>query len=439
MLHNKKYILWFFLIGMMCLQVEQTQANVFYDDEGQFTLEGRAFLGAAAIAVIAASYKGYRFLYSEKNLTTETKIVERKNKKFDAQSLICMILALEVMAITAIDGCAEHFIRRPMRKKKIADILAEQELLKHETELEWKSRKSIESGDILSEQQAIELVYIKLRDIQRADSVKIPLIARITIGFSYEKLVDFINEAVLLAIKNDDGVLDMSHINMIKANFDTGPQYEKFHCQYETACHEAGHAVVVVDKLSNLFALDSVTIVPRKNNLSYKKDNVAGFASFTPLSNYRFNKTTEDDVKNVIMMYFAGGVAEQVSELPAPLKKEDQTQGSLSDFESRFGVQSDLKEARKFAMLLAEMRCSSWNKNKCQEEYLLEGYKKTFAYITSKKSEVEKVAQLLMEESTIPGKEVYRVLGKPEPLYDFERDEHKRKKLEFFTSVAQRS
>lgn len=67
------------------------------------------------------------------------------------------------------------------------------------------------------------------------------------------------------------------------------------------------------------------------------------------------------------------------------------------------------------------------------QKNIKEGYRKTFAYISSKKAEVEKVAKLVMDEKTIDGQEVYKAIGKPQPLYSFEREEQERLQQEKFS------
>ena len=54
---------------------------------------------------------------------------------------------------------------------------------------------------------------------------------------------------------------------------------------------------------------------------------------------------------------------------------------------------------------------------------LLNVMEKTFEFITTEKENVKKVARLLKSKGTVQGSEIYKLLDKPEPKYDFELDE----------------
>jgi hypothetical protein len=368
MIQNKKYMLWSLIVGMICIPGEQARADFFHDDNGKFTREGYTFSAAASVAVVAGCYATYHYFYPPK----KDELLDNKSceAKIDVTSLITMVLALEVMAIMAADGGVDEYLRRPIRKKNREDDVLVQELLDPANELAWRIREGLSSYSDLTEQQKIELLKTKLKQIKTSDLLKIPLIARMTRDHSYDKMIKLVNEAGTLAIRKGNRIMDITHINMIFNNYNLGVQDKKIlrnrNETRKTAFHEAGHAVVGAS-LSNKQIVHEVTIVPRRDQRSgifgrysnpFENRWIGGFSRSIPISKDILDTSTwtEDDLMREMQFFLAGGVSEQVAGLPYPLKGDAQKNGSLSDFLSRPGVADDVLKANGAALLIIQLR-----------------------------------------------------------------------------------
>ena len=101
-------------------------------------------------------------------------------------------------------------------------------------------------------------------------SVNLKTIARATVGFTGADLSNLLNEAAILAARDNRPVLNMDDLNEAMMKITAGPE-KKSRVQNrkdlkETAIHEAGHAVAMYH-LPTQDAVRHITIVPRGNSL----------------------------------------------------------------------------------------------------------------------------------------------------------------------------
>jgi len=101
-------------------------------------------------------------------------------------------------------------------------------------------------------------------------SVNLKTIARATVGFTGADLSNLLNEAAILAARNNRPVLNMDDLNEAMMKITAGPE-KKSRVQNrkdlkETAIHEAGHAVAMYH-LPTQDSVRHITIVPRGNSL----------------------------------------------------------------------------------------------------------------------------------------------------------------------------
>ena len=115
-----------------------------------------------------------------------------------------------------------------------------------------------------------EILKVHARSKKLDASVNLKTIARATVGFTGADLSNLLNEAAIMAARNNRPVLNMDDLNDAMMKIMAGPE-KKSRVQNrkdlkETANHEAGHAVAMY----NLPTQDSVrhiTIIPRGNSL----------------------------------------------------------------------------------------------------------------------------------------------------------------------------
>ena len=101
-------------------------------------------------------------------------------------------------------------------------------------------------------------------------SVNLKTIARATAGFTGADLSNLLNEAAIMAARNNRPVLNMDDLNDAMMKIMAGPE-KKSRVQNrkdlkETAIHEAGHAVAMY-RLPTQDEVRHITIIPRGNSL----------------------------------------------------------------------------------------------------------------------------------------------------------------------------
>ena len=116
--------------------------------------------------------------------------------------------------------------------------------------------------------EAILKVHAKGKRLD--DSVNLKTIARATVGFTGADLSNLLNEAAIMAAREDRPVLNMTDLNEAMMKITAGPA-KKSRVQTrkdlkETAIHEAGHAVAMY-LLPTQDEVRHITIIPRGQSL----------------------------------------------------------------------------------------------------------------------------------------------------------------------------
>lgn len=110
------------------------------------------------------------------------------------------------------------------------------------------------------------ILKVHSRKTPMADNVDLEVIAQGTPGFSGADLQNLVNEASLLAAREDCDIVSMMHFEQAKDKILMGPARRSMIMPEDekrnTAYHEAGHALVGL-KLKNHDALHKISIVPR--------------------------------------------------------------------------------------------------------------------------------------------------------------------------------
>ncbi|MCL2559517.1 MAG: ATP-dependent zinc metalloprotease FtsH [Turicibacter sp.] len=151
-----------------------------------------------------------------------------------------------------------------------------------------------------------EILKIHARNKKLAPSVTLADVARRTPGFSGADIENLLNEAALLAARDNRKQIEMPDIDEASDRVLMGPAKKSkvFSAQERKtiAYHEAGHAVVGL-KLENSEVVQKVTIIPR--------GEAGGYALLLP-EEEKFLKTKQDMI-NSIMVYLGGRVAEELT------------------------------------------------------------------------------------------------------------------------------
>ena len=115
-----------------------------------------------------------------------------------------------------------------------------------------------------------DILKVHARGKRLDASVNLKTIARATVGFTGADLSNLLNEAAIMAARNDRPVLNMDDLNEAMMKIMAGPE-KKSRVQNrkdlrETAIHEAGHAIAMY-RLPTQDSVRHITIIPRGNSL----------------------------------------------------------------------------------------------------------------------------------------------------------------------------
>ena len=114
------------------------------------------------------------------------------------------------------------------------------------------------------------ILKVHAKDKRLDDTVDLKLLARSTVGFTGADLSNLLNEAAILAAREDRKMLGMEDLNNAMMKIMAGPE-KRSHLKNrkdlkETAIHEAGHAIAMY-RLPTQDRVLHVTIIPRGRSL----------------------------------------------------------------------------------------------------------------------------------------------------------------------------
>ncbi len=115
-----------------------------------------------------------------------------------------------------------------------------------------------------------EVLKVHAKNKRLDDSVDLKLVARTTAGFTGADLANLLNEAAIMAARENQPALSMEHINDAMMKIMAGPEKRSRVLTRkdlkETAIHEAGHAIAMYHLPTQEQVLQ-ITIVPRGSSL----------------------------------------------------------------------------------------------------------------------------------------------------------------------------
>jgi len=266
------------------------------------------------------------------------------------------------------------------------------------------------------------ILKVHVRKVKLADEVELRRIARGTPGFSGADLANLINEAALLAARQNKNAVEMSDLEEARDKVAFGRERRSRTLSPEerkiTAYHEAGHAVVL-DRIEECEPLHKVTIVPR---------GVAMLGATMQLPKHDKYMQQKRELLGQITGLLAGRVSEE-------LFFDDVTTGAANDFKNAtrlahamvcdlgmsdtmgnltYGAREDsvflgkelgeIGRYREFSEQTAHEIDSEVRRivDECRE--------RARAILTEHKDKVEAVAEALLEYEVLEGKEVTQII-----------------------------
>ncbi|RID84471.1 ATP-dependent metallopeptidase FtsH/Yme1/Tma family protein [Peribacillus asahii] len=169
-----------------------------------------------------------------------------------------------------------------------------------------------------------EVLKVHARNKPLADSVDLKAIAQRTPGFSGADLENLLNEAALVAARQNKKTIDMSDLDEASDRVIAGPAKKTRVISKKerniVAWHEAGHTIIGL-VLDDAEVVHKVTIVPR--------GQAGGYAVMLPKEDRFF--MTEPELKDKIVGLLGGRVAEEITFGEA-------STGAHNDFQRATGI-----------------------------------------------------------------------------------------------------
>jgi cell division protease FtsH len=248
----------------------------------------------------------------------------------------------------------------------------------------------------------IEL-YLKKRN---AAGVNIDEIADMTVYFSGAMIENLINEAAILAVRENADRIKDKHLKKAYLELLAGTEKKDYDNKLHktvTSYHEAGHAFVSKYLLPE-HKIIRVSVIPTSKG-------AGGYTLSTPSSE---ELLTKKKIRNHLSVLMAGRVAEEIF-----FGKESITVGAQNDIEKATSLAIDY--VSKYAMndgifinyeiLSDKLRIPLTSVEDSVKNLMKEVYEEVFKIIENNKNKVEKIAQTLINKEVIHQEELERLLS----------------------------
>jgi cell division protease FtsH len=262
------------------------------------------------------------------------------------------------------------------------------------------------------------ILKVHAKNVKLDPTVDLAVIARGTPGYSGAELANLLNEAALLAARTNKKAIGMPELEEARDKVRWGRERRSLAMTDEekrsTAWHEAGHALVNV-LLEHTHPLHKVTIIPRGQAL--------GSTMFLPKQDILSHRRKE--MLDQISTTMAGRIAEE-------LYTKDISTGAAGDIQQatqmaramvcQFGMSDKLGmvqygDNNEYVFLGREMIRSKDYSERIAEEIdaevkriIDEGYEKARSLIESHRTNLEMLAQKLLEYETLDGAQVEEIV-----------------------------
>jgi cell division protease FtsH len=273
--------------------------------------------------------------------------------------------------------------------------------------------------DLPTMHERMQILDIHTRNKPLADDVVLEKLARGTPGFSGADLANILNEAALLAARQNKEQIDMDDINNARDKVIMGLERENLSLterEYQLlAYHEAGHAVVSACR-PTADPIHKVTIVPRGRAMGVTQ-------SLPERDRYLYNKDYMTDRLAVMM---GGRAAEQLvlntatSGAENDLKQATQLARKMVvdwGMSERVGLMSLGSENEQVFLGEDMMQTKHYSETTAREideavrEFLNEAYALARQTLIENREGMERLVEMLLEKEVVDGHEVMEALG----------------------------
>ncbi len=265
------------------------------------------------------------------------------------------------------------------------------------------------------------ILKVHVRKVPLADDVDLEILARGTPGMSGADIANMVNEAALLAAKDNKEQVEMEDFEQAKDKVFLGPERKsrviKEDTRRMTAYHEAGH-VIVGSYLSETDELHKVTIIPRRFT--------GGVTFFLP-DDDRMHYQSREYLIDQITMSMGGRVAEEVvlKRIGSGAQSDIKTATSIAHkMVTRWGMSEKLgpitygtHEDQIFLgkELMTRKDYSEKTAREIDEEVkviITECHERATRIITEHEDELHRVAEALLERESLDAEDIKILLNK---------------------------
>ena len=295
--------------------------------------------------------------------------------------------------------------------------------------------------------EAILRVHTKRTPL--SPDVDLEIIARGTPGFAGADLENLVNEAALLAARQDKDALSMTDFEMAKDKVLMGSERRSMVMseqeKWNTAVHEAGHAVVMVTN-SDHDPVHKVTIIPRGRAL--------GVTMALPVGDVLGRSKEQLEAK--VQSYLGGRIAEEIFFGKLTTGASSDIRG-LTDIARAMVCEYGMSKLGPLAFGSEEgsiflgkdynSRTQDYSAQTAREideevrRIVEEQYTKVTTLLTEKKDVIDKIAKALMDRETLDAEEIKMIFegkelpDKPKIVIPSYSDKEKQKKERKVASI----
>ena len=267
--------------------------------------------------------------------------------------------------------------------------------------------------------EAILKIHIKGKQLE--SDVDLEIIAKGTPGFTGADLANLLNEATLLAVRNNKKKVSQSEIQEAVERSYAGPaRKSRVMSDNEkklVAYHEAGHALVGC-LLPNSDPLLKVTIIPR--------GSAGGYTMMIPEDDRKYRYSTREEMINEIEIYLGGRVAEELAlkdistgasndlERASKLARKMVTEFGMSELgpvsygsrsEEMVFLGRDFNRDKNYSEIMAAKIDSEI------EKIIHESYEKVKKLLSNNMNKLIQIAESLIEKEVMTGEEIRAMLA----------------------------
>ncbi|SHI44982.1 AAA family ATPase [Desulfofundulus thermosubterraneus] len=252
--------------------------------------------------------------------------------------------------------------------------------------------------ELPDKQGRLEILKLHTKNKPLATDVSLEDLAKETFGFSGAHLESLANEAAILAMREGCEVIHQRHFHEAVDKVMMGDRLDRRPAPAElrrVAIHETGHALL--SELVRSGSVSTLTITPRGQALGYMRQ-------IPEDDTYLY---TRDYLENQIAVMLAGAVAEE-------LILGNRSTGAGNDFREATRVAEQIIRNGMSRLGVVDVDSLPGGlRYRVLTEILRSQEERVRSYLSEKRSVLERVAQLLLEQEKVTGEEFRSLINQP--------------------------